>query len=93
MTLYEVEGRSKEDGEARAQEIFKLFDEVTLQCITVLYRASMFDDQDGDGEIDEDEFINGCQKDEEFFRLICEGVSRMGLEEQQYKAPMESQGE
>ena len=53
----------------------------------------MFDDQDGDGEIDEDEFINGCQKDEEFFRLICEGVSRMGLEEQQYKAQMESQGE
>ena len=49
--------------------------------------------QDGDGEIDETEFCNGCQKDEEFFRLICEGVSRMGLEEQQYKAQMESQGE
>ena len=29
VTLYEVEGRSREDGEARAEEIFKLFDEVT----------------------------------------------------------------
>ena len=28
VTLYEVEGRSREDGEARAEEIFKLFDEV-----------------------------------------------------------------
>lgn len=45
--------------------------------------------QDGDGEIDETEFCNGCQKDEEFFRLICEGVNRLGLEEQQYKAQVE----
>ena len=73
MTLYEVEGRSREDGEARAEEIFKLFDE------------------DGDGEIDETEFCNGCQKDEEFFRLICEGVNRLGLEEQQYKAQIEKE--
>ena len=32
--------------------------------------------KDGDGEIDEGEFCNGCQKDEEFFRLICEAQLR-----------------
>ena len=58
-TLYEVEGRSKEYAETRAQEIFKLFDE------------------DGDGEIDEEEFCNGCQKDEEFFKLIKDGVNKL----------------
>ena len=36
VTLYEVEGRSREDGEARAEEIFKLFDEVTYTgCFTI----------------------------------------------------------
>ena len=32
VTLYEVEGRPREDGEARAAEIFKLFDEVRSQA-------------------------------------------------------------
>ena len=37
VTLYEVEGRSREDGEARAEEIFKLFDEVTnTGCFTII---------------------------------------------------------
>jgi len=66
-TLYEVEGKSREAGEKRAQEIFKLFDE------------------DGDGEIDEAEFCNGCQKDEEFYKLISDGVSRLGLETENHK--------
>ena len=39
------------------------------QSLTVLLK-------DGDGEIDEGEFCNGCQKDEEFFRLICEAQLR-----------------
>lgn len=90
VTLYEVEGRSREDGEARAEEIFKLFDEVRWhQRGGVVTRLCTVCTQDGDGEIDETEFCNGCQKDEEFFRLICEGVNRLGLEEQQYKAQVE----
>ena len=28
-----------------------------MQCSRVLYRPSMFDDQDGDGEIDMGEFV------------------------------------
>ena len=58
-TLYEIEGRSKEYAENRAQEIFKLFDE------------------DGDGEIDEEEFCNGCKKDDEFYKLIQDGVNKL----------------
>ena len=67
MICCKVEGKSREAGEKRAQEIFKLFDE------------------DGDGEIDEAEFCNGCQKDEEFYKLISDGVSRLGLETENQK--------
>ena len=38
-------------------------------------------DEDGDGEIDEDEFCNGCEKDEEFYKLIRDGVSKLGLDD------------
>lgn len=66
-TLYECEGKPKEHGEMKAEEIFKLFDE------------------DGDGEIDEQEFCNGCQKDEEFYKLISDGVSKLTLETKNHK--------
>ena len=62
-TMYEVEGKPREKGIERAQEIFKMFDE------------------DGDGEIDEQEFINGCKKDEDFLKMIQDGVSRLNLDE------------
>ena len=41
VTLYEVEGRSREDGEARAEEIFKLFDEVTFTFYRVFHNSCL----------------------------------------------------
>ena len=62
ITFYDLEGKNKEFGSDKANDIFKLLDE------------------NGDGEIDEDEFCNGCSKDEEFYSLIRNGVDKLNSE-------------
>ena len=62
VTFYDLEGKNKEFGCDKANDIFKLLDE------------------NGDGEIDEEEFCSGCSKDEEFCSLIRNGVDKLNSE-------------
>ena len=62
VTFYDLEGKNKEFGCDKANDIFKLLDE------------------NGDGEIDEEEFCSGCSKDEEFYSLIRNGVDKLNSE-------------
>lgn len=49
-------------------------------------------DVNGDGSLDEEEFVKGCLEDPDFCRLIQGGVSRLRME-QEYRARVEAEGE